>query len=137
MQVDAALGAEEMVETLTDRNLNLEEKVTELLETVADLEAINDMNDQLQENARELELELREELDMANSKIREVSDWMRRCGKGVTERSLYHEGDGKVKDVWNTSNQIQLISEWRVEKGLGRGVEGIWIMMRERGMDNG
>ncbi|XP_066951382.1 dynactin subunit 1 isoform X5 [Macrobrachium rosenbergii] len=71
-QVDAALGAEEMVETLTDRNLNLEERVTELLETVADLEAINDMNDQLQENARELELELREELDMANGKIREV-----------------------------------------------------------------
>ncbi|XP_042867895.1 dynactin subunit 1-like isoform X15 [Penaeus japonicus] len=71
-QVDAALGAEEMVETLTDRNLNLEEKVAELHETVADLEAINDMNDQLQENARELELELREELDMANGKIREV-----------------------------------------------------------------
>ncbi|XP_042217203.1 dynactin subunit 1-like isoform X5 [Homarus americanus] len=71
-QVDAALGAEEMVEMLTDRNLNLEEKVAELLETVLDLEAINDMNDQLQENARELELELREELDMANSKIREV-----------------------------------------------------------------
>ncbi|KAK8721731.1 hypothetical protein OTU49_012535, partial [Cherax quadricarinatus] len=71
-QVDAALGAEEMVETLTDRNLNLEEKVAELLETVSDLEAINDMNDQLQENARELELELREELDMANSKIREI-----------------------------------------------------------------
>lgn len=61
-----------MVETLTDRNLNLEEKVAELHETVADLEAINDMNDQLQENARELELELREELDMANGKIREV-----------------------------------------------------------------
>ncbi|KAK3872406.1 hypothetical protein Pcinc_022506 [Petrolisthes cinctipes] len=71
-QVDAALGAEEMVETLTDRNLNLEERVTELMETVADLEAINDMNDQLQENARELELELREELDMANARIREV-----------------------------------------------------------------
>ncbi|XP_076067204.1 dynactin subunit 1-like isoform X5 [Oratosquilla oratoria] len=71
-QVDAALGAEEMVETLTDRNLNLEERVAELQETVADLEAINDMNDQLQENARELELELREELDMANGKIREV-----------------------------------------------------------------
>ncbi|XP_050691034.1 dynactin subunit 1-like isoform X3 [Eriocheir sinensis] len=71
-QVDAALGAEEMVESLTDRNLNLDEKVAELLETVADLEAINDMNDQLQENARELELELREELDIANSRIREV-----------------------------------------------------------------
>lgn len=36
-QVDAALGAEEMVETLTERNLDLEEKVRELRETVADL----------------------------------------------------------------------------------------------------
>ena len=71
-QTDAALGAEEMVETLTDRNLNLEERVVELQETVADLEAINDMNDQLQENARDLELELREELDLANGKIRET-----------------------------------------------------------------
>lgn len=37
MQVDAALGAEEMVETLTERNLDLEEKVRELRETVSDL----------------------------------------------------------------------------------------------------
>lgn len=36
-QVDAALGAEEMVETLTERNLDLEEKVRELRETVTDL----------------------------------------------------------------------------------------------------
>lgn len=36
-QVDAALGAEEMVETLTERNLDLEEKVRELRETVGDL----------------------------------------------------------------------------------------------------
>ena len=37
VQVDAALGAEEMVETLTERNLDLEEKVRELRETVSDL----------------------------------------------------------------------------------------------------
>lgn len=37
LQVDAALGAEEMVETLTERNLDLEEKVRELRETVTDL----------------------------------------------------------------------------------------------------
>nr|KAF6328980.1 hypothetical protein mPipKuh1_008299 [Pipistrellus kuhlii] len=71
-QVDAALGAEEMVEMLTDRNLNLEEKVRELRETVGDLEAINEMNDELQENARETELELREQLDMAGARVREA-----------------------------------------------------------------
>ena len=36
-QVDIALGAEEMVEKLTDTNLNLEEKIEQLNETVADL----------------------------------------------------------------------------------------------------
>ncbi|KAM5193866.1 dynactin subunit 1 [Mantella aurantiaca] len=71
-QVDASLGAEEMVETLTERNLDLEEKVRELRETVTDLEAINEMNDELQENARETELELREHLDMASARVREA-----------------------------------------------------------------
>ncbi|XP_072533847.1 dynactin subunit 1 isoform X1 [Salminus brasiliensis] len=71
-QVDAALGAEEMVETLTERNLDLEEKVRELRETVTDLEAINEMNDELQENARETELELREQLDLSAASVREA-----------------------------------------------------------------
>ncbi|KAJ0055838.1 hypothetical protein NL108_013808, partial [Boleophthalmus pectinirostris] len=71
-QVDAALGSEEMVETLTERNLDLEEKVRELRETVTDLEAINEMNDELQENARETEMELREQLDLNVSKVREA-----------------------------------------------------------------
>uniref|UniRef100_A0A8C7IUC1 Dynactin subunit 1 n=1 Tax=Oncorhynchus kisutch TaxID=8019 RepID=A0A8C7IUC1_ONCKI len=71
-QVDGALGAEEMVETLTERNLDLEEKVRELRETVVDLEAINEMNDELQENARETELELREMLDLGGGRVREA-----------------------------------------------------------------
>lgn len=37
IQVDAALGAEEMVEQLTDKNLALEEHIQELQETVIDL----------------------------------------------------------------------------------------------------
>jgi len=50
----------------------LEDKVVELEEAVTDLEAIQDINDQLQEDSRELEMQLREELDMANANIREV-----------------------------------------------------------------
>ncbi|XP_046723728.1 dynactin subunit 1 isoform X3 [Silurus meridionalis] len=71
-QVDAALGAEEMVVTLTERNLDLEERVRELREAVTDLEAINEMNDELQENARETELELREQLDLSAASVREA-----------------------------------------------------------------
>ncbi|XP_065560764.1 dynactin subunit 1-like isoform X4 [Artemia franciscana] len=71
-QVDAALGAESMVEQLTERNLLLEDKIAELEEAVSDLEQLQDLNEELQENAREMELELREELDMAQSKTREA-----------------------------------------------------------------
>jgi hypothetical protein len=39
-QVDAALGAEEMVEVLGERKMALEEKVAELEEAVTDLEAL-------------------------------------------------------------------------------------------------
>lgn len=70
--MDAALGAEELVELLGQQKLNLEDKVVELEEAVTDLEAIQDINDQLQEDSRELEMQLREELDMANANIREV-----------------------------------------------------------------
>lgn len=71
-QVDAALGAEEMVENLTERNLTLEEKITELEENVADLESLHEMNEELHDNFRENELELREHLDLAQAKVREA-----------------------------------------------------------------
>ncbi|XP_018341862.1 PREDICTED: dynactin subunit 1 isoform X1 [Trachymyrmex septentrionalis] len=71
-QVDAALGAEEMVEVLGERKMALEEKVAELEEAVADLEALQDMSDQLAESSKELELELREELDLALGAARDA-----------------------------------------------------------------
>ncbi|GIX78832.1 dynactin subunit 1 [Caerostris extrusa] len=70
-QVDAALGSEEMIELLTERNLALEDRVKELQVLVDDLERLQDVNDQLQESAKETELELREEVDMANARMRE------------------------------------------------------------------
>ncbi|XP_050506481.1 dynactin subunit 1 isoform X1 [Diabrotica virgifera virgifera] len=71
-QVDAALGAEEMVVILSDQKLTLEEKVAKLQEEVADLEVLQDMNDQLVDSNAELEADLREELDMAQAATREA-----------------------------------------------------------------
>ncbi|CAH0555290.1 unnamed protein product [Brassicogethes aeneus] len=71
-QVDAALGAEEMVVLLGEQKLTLEEKVTQLQEEVAELEALQDMNDQLVESNAELEADLREELDLAQAATREA-----------------------------------------------------------------
>ncbi|CAJ1086747.1 dynactin subunit 1-like isoform X11 [Xyrichtys novacula] len=94
-QVDAALGSEEMVETLTERNLDLEEKVRELRETVTDLEAINDMNDELQENARETEMELREQLDLSSAKVREADKRVEAAQETVAD---YQQTISKYRD---------------------------------------
>ncbi|XP_051565398.1 dynactin subunit 1-like isoform X2 [Myxocyprinus asiaticus] len=95
-QVDAALGAEEMVETLTERNLDLEEKVRELRETVSDLEAINEMNDELQENARETELELREQLDLSGARVREAQKRVEAAQETVAD---YQQTINKYRDL--------------------------------------
>ncbi|XP_077357539.1 dynactin subunit 1-like isoform X3 [Festucalex cinctus] len=97
-QVDAALGSEEMVETLTERNLDLEEKVRELRETVTDLEAINEMNDELQENARETEMELREQLDMSGAKVREADKRVEAAQETVAD---YQQTINKYRELTN------------------------------------
>lgn len=71
-QVDTALGAEEMVETLTDKNLALEEEIRTLRENVADLEALRDLNEELEENHMQTERDLREELEMNSNNLREM-----------------------------------------------------------------
>merc|ERR1712223_329613 len=52
-QVDAALGAEEMVENLTTKCLDLEDKLNAVVEEKQDLETLHEMDEELQENLRE------------------------------------------------------------------------------------
>lgn len=96
------MGAEELVELLGQQKLNLEEKVAELEEAVTDLEAIQDINDQLQEDSRELEMQLREELDMANAHIREVFMMnLRKCKMYFSRKKcLFYSVLKKKKELW-------------------------------------
>ncbi|XP_063631995.1 dynactin subunit 1 [Cydia splendana] len=71
-QVDAALGAEEMVEQLAEKKMALEDQVEQLKQDVSELEALQEVHEQLVESNRELEQDLREELEMAQSATREV-----------------------------------------------------------------
>ena len=72
-QVDAALGAEEMVENLSTKCLDLEDQLKAVTEEKQDLETLHEMDEEFQENLKEAELELREELDLANGKVREAA----------------------------------------------------------------
>ncbi|KAG7258719.1 hypothetical protein CRUP_030912, partial [Coryphaenoides rupestris] len=116
--VDAALGAEEMVETLTERNLDLEEKVRELRETVTDLEAINEMNDELQENARETEMELREQVDLSGAKVREahqrveasqetLADYQQTINKYRELTASLQETNRELTNAQSSAEQVQ------------------------------
>ena len=104
-QVDAALGAEEMVEQLTDRNLALEEKINELLDAVADLEQLHDMNEELQETARETELELREELELLRTKIQEGLKERDAAQEMVADRNATIDKFRQVVQQLQDSNQ--------------------------------
>ncbi|KAJ8705506.1 hypothetical protein PYW08_012552 [Mythimna loreyi] len=71
-QVDAALGAEEMVEQLAEKKMALEDQVDQLKQDVSELEALQEVHEQLVESNRELEMDLREELEMAHANTREA-----------------------------------------------------------------
>ncbi|KOS20414.1 Dynactin [Escovopsis weberi] len=70
-QLDTALGAEEMIEDLTERNMKLSEQVEELKAVVEDLESLKEINDELEINHVQNEKEMQEELDFKDSVIAE------------------------------------------------------------------
>lgn len=70
-QLDNALGAEELLEDLTERNLNLGEKIDEMAAIIEDLEALKDLNDELEETHVETEKQLQEEVDLKDLQLRD------------------------------------------------------------------
>jgi dynactin 1 len=70
-QLDNALGAEDMIEELTDRNMSMSEQIEELKATIDDLESLKELNDELEINHVETEKEMQEDLDFKDSIIAE------------------------------------------------------------------
>ncbi|KAF5376572.1 hypothetical protein D9757_008269 [Collybiopsis confluens] len=69
VQLDDALGAEDMLVTLTERNLVLGEKIEEMRITIEDLEALKELSDELEENHVETEKALTEEIDSLQTQL--------------------------------------------------------------------
>lgn len=61
-RLDDALGAEDLVEQLTEKNLALTEKMDELRMINDDLEALKELADELEENHMETEKQLQAEI---------------------------------------------------------------------------
>ncbi|OCH92962.1 dynactin [Obba rivulosa] len=71
MQIDDALGAEDLLVQLTERNLMLSEKIEEMRITIEDLEALKELSDELEENHVEAEKALQDDLDAKDVQLRE------------------------------------------------------------------
>ncbi|XP_017042304.1 dynactin subunit 1 [Drosophila ficusphila] len=69
-QVDASLGAEAMVTQLASLKLELEDRVKLLEDEVNELEALEQIQEQLIESNQELETDLREEIDKLGSQVK-------------------------------------------------------------------
>lgn len=70
-QLDNALGAEDMIEELTDRNMSMNEQIEELKATIEDLESLKELNDELEINHIETEKEMQEDIDFKDTVIAE------------------------------------------------------------------
>ncbi|KAG9015752.1 hypothetical protein FRB93_012317 [Tulasnella sp. JGI-2019a] len=70
-QLDDALGAEEVLVQLTERNLIMGERIEEMRITIEDLEALRELNDELEETHVETEKALQDEIEQKDTEIRE------------------------------------------------------------------
>ncbi|KAF7727233.1 hypothetical protein EC973_007846 [Apophysomyces ossiformis] len=76
-RLDDALGAEDLVEQLTEKNLTLTEKFEEMQMAVDDLEALKELADELEENHIETEKQLQAEIDHRDMLLREQLERLR------------------------------------------------------------
>ncbi|VDP10624.1 unnamed protein product [Soboliphyme baturini] len=74
-QVDVAMGAEEMVEQLTEKNLHLESKLRETEESIEDYEQMHQIDEEMHEGLKESMKELNLELDKSNCALNEAMQW--------------------------------------------------------------
>ncbi|GAN11005.1 dynactin [Mucor ambiguus] len=78
-RLDDALGAEDLVEQLTEKNLALTEKMDEMRMVIDDLEALKELADELEENHMETEKQLQAEIDHRDMLLREQMERLRSC----------------------------------------------------------
>ncbi|KAJ3741538.1 dynein associated protein-domain-containing protein [Lentinula detonsa] len=69
LQLDDALGAEDILVQLTERNLVLGEKIEEMRITIEDLEALKELSDELEENHLETEKALQADIENLTTQL--------------------------------------------------------------------
>ncbi|ORY55109.1 CAP-Gly domain-containing protein [Pseudomassariella vexata] len=85
-QLNNALGSEEMIEQLSEEKMNHEEHIKELKAAIADLEALRDINDEIEINRDQNEREMQDEIDHKDGIIAELHRKAREREKIIEDR---------------------------------------------------
>lgn len=110
-QVDASLGADSMVTQLATIKLELEERVKLLEDEVNELEALEQIHEQLIESNQELEFDLRDEIDKLSSQVKSLEQQ-----KNAALESLY-DRDVTIHKFRDLVRQLQEQLQIRTDGG--------------------
>ncbi|XP_006453898.1 hypothetical protein AGABI2DRAFT_181913 [Agaricus bisporus var. bisporus H97] len=101
LQLDDAAHAEDLLLSLTERNLELGGKIEEMRITIEDLEALKELNDELEENHLETEKQLYEDIETRDTQIREQQN------KIASLEDAYQDLEGTVTQFREFVIQLQ------------------------------
>ncbi|CBQ68438.1 related to Dynactin 1 [Sporisorium reilianum SRZ2] len=121
LQLDDALGAQDLVEQLTERNLQLSDLVKKLRDEIEEHETIAEINNELEEQHTINEKELREEIDLCESRIRDLQV----RNEGLENNAVdYQNTFGQFRDlVSNLQTELEAAKAEQAEYGGGGGAE--------------
>ena len=118
LQLDDALTAEEMLEELTDRNLSLSEKVENMRAIIEDLEALKELNDELEETHIETEKQLQEEVDLKDMQLREQRARTETLDANIAD---YENTFAQFRElIMNLQGDLESLRAQRAEESRGR-----------------
>lgn len=118
LQLDDALGAEEMLVQLTERNLLLGEKIEEMRITIEDLEALRELSDELEENHVETEKAMQDKINdkdvQLNAQARKIEELNEACqdleGTVVQFRELVMQLQSELDALRSQTQTAQSVS---------------------------
>ncbi|TKY89957.1 hypothetical protein EX895_001255 [Sporisorium graminicola] len=121
LQLDDALGAQDLVEQLTERNLQLSDLVKKLRDEIEEHETIAEINNELEEQHTINEKELREEIDLCESRIRDLQV----RNEGLENNAVdYQNTFAQFRDlVSNLQGELEAAKAEQAEYGGGGGAE--------------
>lgn len=119
LQLDDALGAQDLVEQLTERNLQLSDLVKKLRDEIEEHETMAEINNELEEQHTINEKELREEIDLCESRIRDLLT----RNEGLENNAVdYQNTFAQFRDlVSNLQSELEATKAEQAEYGGGDG----------------